>query len=421
MSEVGRELLGIEELRPGQRDAVEAVLDGCDTVLVMPTGAGKSAVYEIAGTILAGPTIVISPLIALQRDQVDSIAESSLDDAAAANSTIGNGQRRQVFDRLGLGASSSCSWLPSRSPAPIRSARPVKRTRLCSSSTRPGCGSPRSGTTAITRPASRSPKPNSPLCPSNHTNGMENGITTSFPTSELDRLSPYSAVDPKPSNSLDIAHRKKRTGMRPLKHLTPQFILARVGVILWERRNPKAPWLTAAAVNILAGWLRNDDIVFEWGSGRSTSWFAAYAGRLISVEHDSTWYRSVSGHLGDDGYTFVERHLKETTESTRDESSEAYVAVIDLLDDGHDLVLVDGLHRDECALRSVRKLRPGGLLVVDNADWFISTASNTPKANKLMLRTDGWERFEMMVKGWRRIDTTNGVWDTVIWIKPGRS
>src|SRR4051794_6512263 len=68
-----REKLGLEALRPGQEEAIQAVLEGRDTLAVMPTGSGKSAIYQIAGAILDGPTVVVSPLIALQRDQVEAI------------------------------------------------------------------------------------------------------------------------------------------------------------------------------------------------------------------------------------------------------------------------------------------------------------------------------------------------------------
>jgi ATP-dependent DNA helicase RecQ len=100
---VARERLGLDELRPGQLEAVLAVLEGHDTLVVMPTGSGKSAVYQIAGSMLDGPTVVVSPLIALQRDQVESIGESDVGVAAAANSTIGARERRKIFDDLRAG------------------------------------------------------------------------------------------------------------------------------------------------------------------------------------------------------------------------------------------------------------------------------------------------------------------------------
>ncbi|GAB3231147.1 RecQ family ATP-dependent DNA helicase [Kineococcus gypseus] len=70
-----REAFGYDELRPGQAEAMEAVLAGRDVLAVMPTGAGKSAIYQVPALLLDGPVVVVSPLIALQRDQVDGLRE----------------------------------------------------------------------------------------------------------------------------------------------------------------------------------------------------------------------------------------------------------------------------------------------------------------------------------------------------------
>jgi ATP-dependent DNA helicase RecQ len=96
-----RSLLDFDHLRPGQKQAVKSVLDGRDTLVVLPTGSGKSAIYQIAGELITGPTVVISPLIALQADQVGAItANDDLGQAAALNSTLTASQRRDVLRRL---------------------------------------------------------------------------------------------------------------------------------------------------------------------------------------------------------------------------------------------------------------------------------------------------------------------------------
>jgi ATP-dependent DNA helicase RecQ len=64
---------GWRTLRTGQIDAMRAVLAGRDAVVVLPTGAGKSAIYQVPATLLRGPTLVISPLLALQHDQVAAL------------------------------------------------------------------------------------------------------------------------------------------------------------------------------------------------------------------------------------------------------------------------------------------------------------------------------------------------------------
>ena len=82
-----RRHFGFESLRPGQKDAVDALLHGHDTLVVQPTGSGKSAIYQIAATLLPDPTLIVSPLIALQKDQMDSINAQSAGRAALLNST----------------------------------------------------------------------------------------------------------------------------------------------------------------------------------------------------------------------------------------------------------------------------------------------------------------------------------------------
>jgi len=70
IEELARERLGFERLRPGQLPAAEALASGRDVLAVLPTGGGKSAIYELAGMLRSGPTVVVSPLIALQDDQL---------------------------------------------------------------------------------------------------------------------------------------------------------------------------------------------------------------------------------------------------------------------------------------------------------------------------------------------------------------
>jgi ATP-dependent DNA helicase RecQ len=100
---VARERLGFEDLRGGQEEVIRLVLEGHDVLSVMPTGSGKSAIYQIVGAMVGGATVVVSPLIALQKDQVESIGESRLPAAAVINSTISAGERRAAFEKLRAG------------------------------------------------------------------------------------------------------------------------------------------------------------------------------------------------------------------------------------------------------------------------------------------------------------------------------
>src|SRR4051812_33577377 len=100
---IAEELFGYGHLRPGQEAALRSIFEGHDTLVVMPTGSGKSLIYQAAGKLLAGPTVVVSPLIALQRDQVEAIEEQDLGAAALVNSSVHPNQVQEAFDETKAG------------------------------------------------------------------------------------------------------------------------------------------------------------------------------------------------------------------------------------------------------------------------------------------------------------------------------
>ena len=104
IEKVARETFGFDTLRPGQREAITSVLDGRDTLVVMSTGSGKSAIYEIAGYIKPGVTIVISPLIALQRDRINAIEKRIPGDAAGLNSNVRAADKREAIEEFTEGS-----------------------------------------------------------------------------------------------------------------------------------------------------------------------------------------------------------------------------------------------------------------------------------------------------------------------------
>src|SRR5437763_11482614 len=81
------EHFGFKDFREGQREVIEAILAGHDTVVVMPTGGGKSLCYQLPALLKPGATVVVSPLIALMKDQVDALHARNLP-ATFINSSI---------------------------------------------------------------------------------------------------------------------------------------------------------------------------------------------------------------------------------------------------------------------------------------------------------------------------------------------
>ena len=98
-----KEIFGFDSFRPGQEAVIRAVLEGRDTLAVMPTGGGKSLCYQIPALMQESLTVIVSPLISLMKDQVDSLLQSSVADAAALHSGLSPEERWEVERKVRTG------------------------------------------------------------------------------------------------------------------------------------------------------------------------------------------------------------------------------------------------------------------------------------------------------------------------------
>jgi hypothetical protein len=152
---------------------------------------------------------------------------------------------------------------------------------------------------------------------------------------------------------------------RWLRSLQPDYLL-RQGM----------PWLVFDVLDYLDQYDLRGRRVCEFGSGGSTLYWLRRGAQLISVEHDPAWYARVQARIPREAmidYRLVPAHAAGVPD---DERLQAYVAQIDhCADHSLDLVLVDGLARTACLRRAAPKVRPGGLLVLDNSDRPAYTAT----------------------------------------------
>ena len=95
-----KELFGHDQFRAGQVDVIERVLDGVDTLAIIPTGGGKSLTYQLPAMLVPGVTLVVSPLIALMKDQVESAPAAVRDRVTLINSDIDADERRERLHRV---------------------------------------------------------------------------------------------------------------------------------------------------------------------------------------------------------------------------------------------------------------------------------------------------------------------------------
>src|SRR5215210_6944404 len=94
-----REQFGHEAFRPGQERIIRDLLEGRDVLAVLPTGAGKSLVFQLAAQLLPGVTLVVSPLISLMKDQAESVEEHGLE-VGVINSAHSAGESQEELSKV---------------------------------------------------------------------------------------------------------------------------------------------------------------------------------------------------------------------------------------------------------------------------------------------------------------------------------
>src|SRR5256885_7821611 len=102
LSEALKEHFGYDTFRKGQEAIVRSVLSGRPTIAILPTGGGKSLCYQLPALLLDGTTVVVSPLIALMKDQVDGLKSRGFP-AAAVHSGLGTSERAAIEADLAAG------------------------------------------------------------------------------------------------------------------------------------------------------------------------------------------------------------------------------------------------------------------------------------------------------------------------------
>jgi ATP-dependent DNA helicase RecQ len=112
-----RSVFGIEQLRDGQQRVIDSVLDGKDTLAIMPTGSGKSLCYQIPARILAGMTVVVSPLISLMQDQSEKLREMGIR-AVQLNSSLSREEEEQALESIATEACEIVFCTPERLAMP---------------------------------------------------------------------------------------------------------------------------------------------------------------------------------------------------------------------------------------------------------------------------------------------------------------
>ena len=138
------------------------------------------------------------------------------------------------------------------------------------------------------------------------------------------------------------------------------------------------PWYTYPAIEYLKQLDFSDKLVFEYGSGNSTRFWAGRCKKIVSVEDSREWYEKIGGKLpANSEYLLLE-------------AKNDYTGSINNYSDDFDIVIVDGSHRYECALEALGKLKNDGFIILDNSDWFENTSKLLRDADLIEVDMSGF-------------------------------
>jgi hypothetical protein len=189
-----------------------------------------------------------------------------------------------------------------------------------------------------------------------------------------------------------------------LRH--PQKIIPRLRYWWWERHNRDKPWLTRGAIEFCEQHLTRQMRGLEFGSGRSTAWFARRLKQLTSIEYSRQWHQAVREQLHQQEVVNADcRHIE--LDHPRHEPERAsydplprYVQVIDeFADSSLDLIIIDGHYRTTCIRHVLSKVRSGGFLLIDDLGY--------------------WPDDPPVPGDWQLVSRSgNGIKETGIWQKP---
>lgn len=125
--------------------------------------------------------------------------------------------------------------------------------------------------------------------------------------------------------------------------------------------NQPIPWYTYPSIEFIEPKVKREWNVFEWGSGNSTLWWSQRVNRVISVDHDPEWFRSISNQMPDNVSIKLITEKTSYIQALEQSVSETNGALLDV-------IVIDGEWRNECAKQAINFLSPEGVIIFDNTD-----------------------------------------------------
>jgi len=203
-----------------------------------------------------------------------------------------------------------------------------------------------------------------------------------------------------------FTHRSKLAkSLNELFHISSEILSpTRRRQARFERLNPEAPWFVPDSLPYIESILKPTFVGLEWGTGRSSIWFGKRVAHITCVEGRRTWWNEMVSRVGQERLeTRIDLRLVEITSEFNFNNNEIdrYTGVIEEFpDESLDFVIIDGHFREACLDRCSKKIKGGGVLILDNSDLHV------------------FDSYHRALKNVEYYNFTNGIWETTIFHAP---
>lgn len=198
------------------------------------------------------------------------------------------------------------------------------------------------------------------------------------------------------------------------KHHNAVYVKSRLKQIFYFKKYPDNPWMTKDSINLLEQLIKKTDVGLEYGSGKSTKWFAKRCKHLTSIEHNKDWFEIVSRTIKNQNN--IDYRLLSLNENPFE--SKYFKSIFEFADESLDFIINDGKYRDLIASEGLKKIKYGGIYILDNAERYIENNFNLPESMTSDWNTSvHWKHFNEITSKWRNIWTIDGVSSTLILIR----
>lgn len=202
-----------------------------------------------------------------------------------------------------------------------------------------------------------------------------------------------------------------------VKRYSFRHITYKIKSLIIGKLHPDWPWWSAEAVSVCDRLVKPTDKILEFGSGRSTIWLSSRCKNITSIENDESWYKNVKAKISQLNLANKAELIYAPLDKNGTLENQTYLAPVKKIQDSSlDVIIIDGKLRSYCTNLSLPLLKPGGVLIIDDADRFFVNKKLNNIPNDLY-QTE-WDEIGKKLAEWRSLWTTDGMHATLFLFKP---